>query len=146
MFRMLNKLYLSLCAVALIGFTVFASCKAEAHTFPKWAQPEQSKPVQFGSFDESPELYDWQLVLFFHRKTPDENGKVQRYVRAFNHDTKEECEAGKVEVLAIEPPEDIQPDGAVCVPLKKIEFSPVAPNSTVPRLPNGKIDLNKVKS
>lgn len=118
----LSKVYLGICGVALLGFIALASCEAEARPFPKWAQPEQSLPVQLGNFDESPQLFDWQLLLFFHRKTPGPDSKVQRFIRAYNRDTKEECEAGRLTVLAIEPPADIQPDAAVCVPLRKVEF------------------------
>lgn len=137
---LLSKAYTAVCGVVLVAFLVVASCEAKAHPFPKWAQPLQSTPAQFGSFDESPELYDWQLVLFFHDKqTPGDDGKVRRFIKAFNHDTKEECEAGKLTVLGITPPENIAPDGAVCVPLKKVEF----PNP-VPKLLDEKININKV--
>lgn len=120
---MLSKLYTAACGVALVAFLVVASCSAKAHPFPKWAQPLQSTPAQMGSFDESPELYDWQLVLFFHDKqSPDEDGKTRRFIRAYNHDTKEECELGKQTVLGSTPPPHIEPDGAVCVPLKKVVF------------------------
>ncbi len=124
---MLSKIYLSACAIGLLALTAIASCEAQAHTLPKWAQPAQSTPVQLGTFDESPELFDWQLILFFHDKnSPGEDGKVKRFIRAFNHDTKEECEEGKATVLALEPPPNIAPDGAVCVPLKKVVF-PIDP-------------------
>lgn len=136
---MWSKLYLSACGAALLGFVVaITSCEAKA-------LPSHTTPVQLGAFDESPELYDWQLVLFFHDKqTPGDDGKVKRFIRAFNHDTKEECEVGRLSVLAIEPPPNIAPDGAVCVPLKKVEFSPTAPNS-VPKLLDEKLNINKVK-
>ena len=62
-------------------------------------------------------------MLFFHDKlTPGEDGKVKRFIKAFNHDTREECEEGRATVLAMDPPAHIAPDGAVCVPLKKVEF------------------------